>query len=139
MMRFYCIGFLCLMAFDTTAQICFKFVGLAAEPLEFNLEWLLRVVTSPWSYGALAGYLCSFVTWMTLLRYAPIGPAFAASHLELISVTVLSAWLFHEPLTFPKIAGGLLILIGVLCLAKDESAGAAKDDHDHAVRRANQH
>ena len=136
MMRFYCVGFLCLMAFDTTAQICFKLVGMAAQPLEFNLDWLLRVVASPWAYGALAGYFCSFVAWMTLLRYAPIGPAFAASHMELVSVTILSAWLFHEPLTLPKIAGGLLILLGVFCLAMDESAGAAKEKSAHAMRNA---
>ena len=139
MRRFYIIGFLCLMAFDTTAQICFKYVGMAAEPLEFSTDWLLRVLACPWSYGALAGYLCSFVTWMTLLRYAPIGPAFAASHLELVTVTVLSAWLFHEPLTLTKIAGGLLIVLGVLCLARDESAGETKEDgHDHAAGKADQ-
>ncbi len=127
MKRFYIIGFLCLMAFDTMAQTCFKFVGMAAQPLEFSFGWLLRVLACPWSYGALAGYLCAFVSWMTLLRYAPVGPAFAASHLELVSVTILSAWIFHEPLTGAKIAGGLLIVLGVLCLAKNESADAAKE------------
>ena len=58
---------------------------------------------------------------MTLLKHAPVGPAFAASHLELISVTLLSIWLFNEPLTFAKVLGATLILIGVLFLAKDES------------------
>lgn len=138
MMRFYGIGFFCLVIFDTAAQTCFKFVGMAADPLEFNLAWVLRVLACPWAYGALAGYLGSFVTWMTLLRYAPIGPAFAASHLELISVTIISAWLFHEPLTLSKIAGGLLILIGVLCLAKDESAGSAREEHAHAPAKPDQ-
>jgi drug/metabolite transporter (DMT)-like permease len=138
MMRFYCIGFLCLMLFDTTAQICFKFMGMAAEPLEFSPDWLLRALLCPWSYGAAAGYLCSFVAWMTLLRHAPIGPAFAASHLELVSVTILSAWLFHEPLTASKTAGGLLILLGVLCLAKEESAAADKDGTAHAAARDHQ-
>lgn len=131
MRRFYCIGFLSLMVFDTLAQISFKYVGMAAEPLTFSLAWLLRVLESPWAYGALAGYFGSFVTWMTLLRYAPIGPAFAASHLELVSVTILSAWFFHEPLTFHKIAGGLLILLGVLCLAKEEDAASAGDRDTH--------
>ena len=130
MMRFYCIGFLCLMASDATAQLCFKFVGMDAEPLDFSLAWALRVLASPWAYGALAGYLCSFVAWMTLLRHAPIGPAFAASHLEVVTVTILSAWIFHEPFTLPKIAGGLLILLGVLCLAREESAGAAGKARD---------
>ncbi len=126
MRRFYIIGFLCLMAFDTLAQISFKYAGMAAAPLEFSPAWMLRVVSSPWAYGAICGYFCSFVTWMTLLRYAPIGPAFAASHLELVSVAILSVWLFHEPLNAHKIAGGLLIVLGVLCLAKDESGEGEK-------------
>ena len=124
MTRFYLIGFLCLMAADTLAQICFKLAGTSAAPLELKMDWALRILASPWSYGALIGYVCSFVTWMALLRHAPIGPAFAASHMELISVTLLSAWLFHEPITFSKAAGGLLILLGVYCLARGESESA---------------
>ena len=129
MRRFYIIGFLCLMAFDTLAQISFKYAGMAAAPLEFSPAWMIRVMSSPWSYGAICGYFCSFVTWMTLLRYAPIGPAFAASHLELVSVTILSVWLFHEPLNAYKMAGGLLIVLGVLCLAKDENRTEAEKSH----------
>jgi len=132
MKRFYLIGFLCLMASDTLAQICFKFAGTAAEPLSFDLDWVLRILASPWSYGALVGYFCSFVSWMTLLRYAPIGPAFAASHLELVTVTIFSVWLFHEPLTLSKVAGGLLIVLGVLCLAKGESLTGEEHGQDAA-------
>ena len=73
----------------------------------------------------MAGYLGSFISWMTLLKHAPIGPAFAASHLELVSVTLLSVWLFHEPLNSYKVVGGLLIILGVLCLAKNEDADAS--------------
>jgi len=137
MKRFYIIGFLCLMASDTLAQICFKLAGTAAEPLAFDVDWVLRIMTSPWSYGALFGYICSFVSWMTLLRYAPIGPAFAASHLELVTVTILSVWLFHEPLTLSKVAGGLLIVLGVLCLARDESAAAGEEHAHDAAQSAN--
>jgi drug/metabolite transporter (DMT)-like permease len=35
-------------------------------------------------------------------------------------VTLLSVWLFQEPLNSRKILGGVLILLGVLCLAKGE-------------------
>lgn len=124
MKRFYIIGFLALMAFDTLAQVSFKFTAITADPLELTPAWLVRVLTSPWVYGALGGYLGAFVTWMTLLRYAPVGPSFAASHLELISVTLFSVWLFHEPLNAYKVIGGLLIILGVLCLAKNESDDA---------------
>lgn len=121
MKLFYIIGFIILMSFDTLAQISFKFASIHAMPLTYDMAWLIRILSHYWIYGAFIGYIGAFFTWMTLLKHAPVGPAFAASHLELISVTLLSIWLFNEPLTFAKVLGATLILIGVLFLAKDES------------------
>ena len=102
MKRFYIIGFLILMSFDTLSQISFKYASTQALPLELSPDWLMRLFLNPWLYGAIAGYLGAFVTWMTLLRYAPVGPSFAASHLELISVTLFSVWLFNESINSPS-------------------------------------
>ena len=124
MKRFFLLGFLLLMAVDTFAQICFKFAGSQALPFEWSAEWLARIMTSPWAYGAVFGYICAFFTWMTLLRHVPVGPSFAASHLELVSVTLVSVWLFDEQLNVWKILGGLCILLGVLCLARGEQEEA---------------
>ena len=121
MKLFYIISFIILMSFDTLAQISFKFASIHAMPLTYDMAWLIRILSHYWIYGAIIGYIGAFFTWMTLLKHAPVGPAFAASHLELISVTLLSIWLFNEPLTFAKVLGATLILIGVLFLAKDES------------------
>lgn len=132
MKRFYIIGFLVLMSFDTLSQISFKYASMQALPLDFTIDWFIRLFRNPWLYGAISGYLGSFVTWMTLLRYAPVGPSFAASHLELISVTTLSIWLFHEPLNLYKVTGGILILVGVCCLAHDEQ----EDEGDTAEERS---
>ena len=79
--------------------------GDAALPVEANTAWLLRVLSQPWVYGAVLGYIGAFFTWMSLLRHAPIGPAFAASHLEVIGVLLLSAWLLKEPLTLHHLVG----------------------------------
>ena len=130
MVRFYLIGFVVLMAFDSLAQISFKYTALHALPLVMDVDWLKRVFGQPWVYGALLGYIGSFFTWMTLLKKVPIGPAFAASHLEIISVMIASAWLFHEPMGWSKLAGAGLIFSGICCLAYAESlAGetAARD------------
>ncbi|SDB81227.1 DMT family transporter [Acinetobacter boissieri] len=121
MRLFYLVGFSVLMLFDTLAQISFKLASNHALPLTFDLPWLARVFGNVWIYGALIGYIGSFFTWMTLLEKAPIGPAVAASHIELISVTLLSVWLFNEPLTVFKVCGMALIVIGVLFLAKGEA------------------
>ena len=117
---FYFIGFSLLICFDTLAQVSFKYASIAALPASFDLPWLIRIFSHIWIYGAFVGYIGAFFTWMSLLKHAPVGPAFAASHLELISVTLLSIWLFNEPLTIAKVIGALLIIVGVLFLAKDE-------------------
>lgn len=120
MRRFYVFGFALLMAFDSFAQISFKMAGTHALPVEASPAWLLRLAGEPWVYGAILGYLGAFFTWMSLLRHAPVGPAFAASHLEVVSVMLLSVWLFDEPLTATKLVGATAILAGILCLGMAE-------------------
>ncbi|KZC22374.1 hypothetical protein RHOFW104R3_17655, partial [Rhodanobacter denitrificans] len=116
MRRFYLFGFLLLMGFDSLAQISFKYAGTQALPVEVNVAWLLRVFGQPWVYGAIVGYVGAFFTWMALLKHAPIGPAFAASHLEVVSVMLLSVWLFDEQLTLVRVAGASAIIAGIVCL-----------------------
>lgn len=124
MRRFIIIGFFILMGFDTMAQLSFKLASTNAMPLDFDLNWFIRLFTKPWVYGAILGYIGAFLTWMVILKHAPVGPSFAASHLELISVTLFSVWLLGEELNAYKIVGGTLIILGVLCLAKSEEAEA---------------
>ncbi|GAA0723213.1 DMT family transporter [Dokdonella soli] len=123
MRRFYLIGFLVLVCFDTFAQICFKLTANHAMPPEANLGWVLRVLSSPWVYCAIACYIGAFVSWMTLLEHAPIGPAFAASHLEVISVMALSVVIFGEHIGVPQLLGSALIIAGIVCLAISETDG----------------
>ncbi|WP_370678537.1 multidrug efflux SMR transporter [Comamonas sp. GB3 AK4-5] len=134
MKRFYIIGFLVLMAFDTLAQLSFKQAGNAALPLEFSSEWLLRVFSQPWIYGAFVGYIGAFFSWMTLLQRAPIGPAFAASHLEILSVLAFSYWLFNEQIGWSQIIGCGFIVAGIACLAMSETSEAEghEDTAGHA-------
>ncbi|MDR0528358.1 MAG: EamA family transporter [Zoogloeaceae bacterium] len=124
---FFLSGFLALLLFDTFAQVCFKLTAIHAAPLTFDWPWLLRALTTPWVYCSIFGYLGAFVTWMTLLRHIPVGPAFAASHLEVIGVMVVSVPLFGEVLSGVQYLGAALILGGVFFLARDETSEAAKE------------
>ncbi len=127
MKRFYLFGFLLLMGFDTLAQISFKYAGTHALPVAATLAWLLRVFGQPWIYGALIGYVGAFFTWMALLKHAPIGPAFAASHLEVVSVMLLSVWLFDEHLNLARVLGAIAIIAGIVCLGLAESREHVSD------------
>ena len=119
--KFYHIGFVALIVFDTFSQICFKMAALQGEPFQVEVGWLIRIFHTPWVYGAIIGYLGAFMTWMTLLRHAPVGPAFAASHLEVVGVIVISVPLFGEVLTIFQMLGAVLIVAGVVCLAQGET------------------
>ncbi|MDR2012065.1 MAG: DMT family transporter [Rhodanobacter sp.] len=121
MRRFYVFGFLVLVCFDTFGQICFKLTANHAMPPEANLAWVVRVLSSPWVYCAIACYIGAFLTWMTLLEHAPIGPAFAASHLEVVSVLAFSVVLFGERIGWPQFTGSALIIAGIVCLAISET------------------
>lgn len=124
--RFYLIGFLLLMAFDTLAQVSFKLAANHAMPLAFGAAWMLRVFTAPWIYGAIVGYVGAFFSWMTLLKRAPIGPAFAASHLEVVSVLAISVLYFDERLSWQQLLGSVLIVAGIVCLARSETTEHAR-------------
>lgn len=115
--RFYVAGFAALLLCDTWTQIAFKLAAERTGEFVWSLAWLKAAALSPWIYGAVAGYVGAFVTWMTLLQRAPVGPAFAASHLEVVTVLFVSARLFHEHLTLAQIAGALCIVTGIVLLS----------------------
>jgi drug/metabolite transporter (DMT)-like permease len=115
--RYYLIGFLLLLACDAVVQICFKLAGNHATPMEPNLAWILRLFGHPFVYVSILGYVLNFFIWMSLLKHVPIGPAFAATHLEVVAVMLISIWLFNEPLTLSKGIGAVLIVAGIVCLA----------------------
>jgi drug/metabolite transporter (DMT)-like permease len=134
--RFYLAGFALLLAFDTVVQLSFKLTGEHAFPPEANLAWVARVFGHPWIYIALIGYVGNFFTWMSLLKHAPIGPAFAASHLDVITVMLASAWLFHEALTPMRLLGAVVIMLGIVCLAFAEKGTSPEKDTSGAIAGA---
>lgn len=106
-----------LMLFDTCTQVAFKLAANQAGVFEMTLAWLKAAAYSPWIYGSVAGYLGAFFTWMTLLKRAPVGPAFAASHLEVVTVLIVSKWFFGEQLAPLQGLGALCIVVGIVVLS----------------------
>ena len=126
MRAFYLIGFAILLTFDTLAQVGFKLGALHTSPPAWELAWFLKVLKEGWVYCAVAGYIGSFITYMTLLKKAPIGVAFAATHFEIVTVAAVSFFFLGEKLSLMQIIGGVLIMAGIGLLAVEEEA----EDHD---------
>lgn len=119
--RFYIIGFSALVLFDTLTQVSFKMASTHAGEFALTLEWLVQVFHNFWIFGAMFGYVGAFITWMTLLKHAPVGPAFAASHLEVVTVLAISFAFFDEHLTIVQLLGACCIVVGIIFLSKSES------------------
>ena len=119
--RFYFLGFAALMLFDTSTQVFFKLATQHAGAFEPSLNWLLGIVHNGWIFGAVLGYVLAFFTWMTLLKHAPVGPAFAASHLEVVTVLAVSVLHFGERLSLIQILGGVCIVLGIVFLSFSEA------------------
>ena len=122
---FYAIGFGLLIVFDTLTHVSIKLASTQAGAFVMKPEWLLTVSHNLWLYGAVAGYFGAFVAWMTLLKHAPVGPAFAASHLGLVAVLAISVAYFGEHLTTMQSVGALCIVLGIVFLSLSE----AKQSH----------
>jgi drug/metabolite transporter (DMT)-like permease len=116
------LGFVLLVAIDSFVQIALKFTSEHALPITFDLAWLQRIVMEPWLLAVVLGAGSAFLTYMTLIRYAAIGPAFAASHLDIVAVTLFSVYVLGDTLTPLQIAGCSCIVLGVLVLACTETA-----------------
>ena len=111
------VGFVLLVAFNSAAQLALKSASTGALPLQFSLAWLSRLLHQRALYGAVFCFVSGFLVWMALLRHAPIGPAFAASNLDIVTVLLASAWFLGEHVGGWQVVGAVLIVAGVGCLA----------------------
>jgi multidrug transporter EmrE-like cation transporter len=118
------LGFLLLLTFDTAAQVGVKLAGNRIGT-GGDWAWLVRVAEEPLIYLVLACYGAAFATYIGLLKYAPVGPAYAAAHGHIVTVLIISILFLGERLTLLQSLGALAILAGVAILAVTESAGMA--------------
>lgn len=126
MKKFYIIGFLVLLCFDTLAQTSFKMAAVSTGNGVFDIAWILRLLTEKWIYIAVAAYLGAFVTYMTVLKHAPVGPAFAATHLEIVTVMMVSYFFLNEKLNGLQVFGSLLIIVGIMILGFEKEEQPAQ-------------
>jgi multidrug transporter EmrE-like cation transporter len=115
------LGFALLLTFDTASQVGIKFAGERIGS-GGDAAWLTRVAQEPLIYLVLLCYGGAFATYISLLKYAPVGPAYAAAHGHIVTVLIISMLFLGEGLTLLQALGGLSILGGLVILAVTETA-----------------
>jgi multidrug transporter EmrE-like cation transporter len=99
-------------------QIVVKWQVGSAGPLPADgrgrVYFLLGMVLNPWILsGVVAGFL-ALLCWMAAMTKFELSYAYPFMSLAFVLVTALSALLFHETLTAPKVLGLLLIVGGII-------------------------
>lgn len=121
MRRIVLLGFLLLLAIDTSSNVLIKLAGTAIGEPEASLEWVRRVVREPLLLAVVACYVAAFVTYTSLLKHAPVGPAYAAVHGHVVTVLIVSMLWLGERLTLLQGLGCLLVVAGIVLLGVTET------------------
>lgn len=120
MRRFILLGFLLLLSLDTASQISMKVAADRIAAASGIDAWLASVVTEPVIALVILFNLASFLTYVTLLKQASVGPAYAVAHGHVVTVTLISVLFLGERMTWLQGLGALAIVAGILVLAATE-------------------
>lgn len=108
----------CTVLFMVYAQIVIKWqvTGAGAFPADAadKLWFLARLLVNPWIVSALAAMLLASLSWMAAMTKLDLSHAYPFTSLAFVLVMVASAFFFHEPVTGPKLAGVVLICLGIV-------------------------
>jgi multidrug transporter EmrE-like cation transporter len=100
------------------SQIVIKWqvVAAGAFPVDAGerIWFLAKLLLNPWVISALAAGLLAVVSWMAAMTKLELSHAYPFMSLAFVLVLVLSAWVFHEPITAPKLIGLALIVAGLI-------------------------
>jgi len=107
---------------NSGAQLSLKAgVGRAGA---FHFAWsnivpfCMQLASNPWILLSLACYVVSIVVWIFVLARIPVSIAYPLISLGYVVNAVAAHYLLGEDITFLRIAGIMIILLGVVLVAK---------------------
>ncbi|HEY0941144.1 MAG TPA: SMR family transporter [Steroidobacter sp.] len=114
------------VALSALAQMAFKWGmsqaavqhAVAASSSARWMQTLLPIVTSPAIIAGFALYAGSALLWLFVLARLDLSVAYPFVGLGFILTMLAGALLFHEPVTTTRIAGTLLVCVGVWLVAR---------------------
>ena len=79
-----------------------------------KIWFLLRLVLNPWIISSLTAAFLAFLCWVAAMTKFELSHAYPFTSLAFVLVLGLSAILFHEAITVPKVLGVAFIMVGII-------------------------
>jgi len=114
------VNFAALLGFTALGQFSFKIAADRLGIVRLDAAWARAFLHEPAVALILFANLGAFVSYVRLINKAAIGPAFAAAHLSIILVVIVSVAYFNETLNWVQASGCLAIFTGVAILGYTE-------------------
>ena len=114
------INFAALIGFTALGQFSFKIAANRLGVVSLDAAWVRAFLHEPSVALILFANLGALISYLRLINKAAIGPAFAAAHLSVVIIVIVSVAYFHETLNWVQASGCVAIFIGVGILGYTE-------------------
>lgn len=92
--------------------------GQLPATLSEKLHFLLHLVLNPWVMSAMAAGFFALLCWLAAMTRFELSYAYPFMSLAFVLVLILSAVLFHETVTVPKVLGVVLVMAGIIVASR---------------------
>ena len=97
---------------DSGGQLAFK--AAASEPGHRNgMERWRFMLARPWLWVGIACYVAEFLVWLAFLSLVPLSDGVLLGSINIVAIMILGRVLFSEKLAPMRVAGIVLVSIGV--------------------------
>jgi len=93
------------------------FGALPADAME-KIRFLVLLIFDPAIFSTFVAAFLASLAWMAAMTRLDLSYAYPFTSLSFVTVLVLSAWLLNEPLTWQKVVGVALIVIGTVVASR---------------------
>jgi multidrug transporter EmrE-like cation transporter len=92
--------------------------GALPATLSAKIPFLVHLVLNPWIMSGMVAGFFALICWLAAMTKFELSYAYPFMSLAFVFVLILSAILFHEPITVPKVLGVLLIMAGIIVASR---------------------
>lgn len=92
--------------------------GQLPDDISGKIRFVLVLLLNPWVVTGVVATFCAGVSWMLAMTRFEISYAFPFVSLNYVFILAASFFLFNESITFPKLIGSLIVIAGIVVIAK---------------------
>ncbi|HEY8010986.1 MAG TPA: EamA family transporter [Rudaea sp.] len=97
---------------DTGGHLAFKAAAAQTDCGDGLARWR-NMARRPWIWIGVTCFVAEFVVWLAFLSLVPLSRGVLLGSINIVAVMLAGRWVFAEKFTPLRIAGSLLIAIGV--------------------------